>query len=399
MHIRTFSVGSVLTLLLVSAGTLSAQSPLPTNVDIARFQMSDDLYTAGGRLVVSEQIAGDLVAAGGEVHITGNVRRDVIAAGGQVELTGLVGDDVRVAGGTVVISSKVTGDMVVTGGDVTIAQGAAVGGDLAIFGGTVNILGSVNGKLTAKGGEITVNGTIGGDADIMAETFVLNGVINGKSKLVAQNMRFGPNSKLTQDVTYWTKSGAMSLAPARSGTAGTVFDPSLAPKRMDGQNAAKWVAGIAGIWAFFSIIASAVVALFFLLLFPGTFKDAGTILQKKPWQSLLVGFLYYVVMPIAIALLFFTLIGIPMALLLGAFYFFTALSASILSALVLARWMEHRMKAKWHIIVVLGVSIGILILLKFLWLIPILGWLLKMLLTFCTVGALATSLWMRKKHA
>ncbi len=399
MRTKIISFGAIGTTLLLAATIVAAQSPLQQGMDIARFQMSDDVYTAGGKFTVSELVAGDLVAAGGEMHVTGNVRRDVIAAGGQVELTGPVGDDVRVAGGDVVINSKVAGDMVVTGGDVTIGQNATIGGDLAVFGGKITMLGAVKGKLTAKGGEVAVGGTVGGDADVMAGMFTLDGIINGKSTLVADTMKFGPRSKLTQNVRYWTKAGQMNLAPARPGTAGTVYDPALAPQRGDSHMAAKWIAGIAGIWAFYSVLASALLAFIFLMLFPGTFKDAGTLLQKKPWKALLTGFLYYVVTPIAAGLFFLTIIGIPVGLLLMALYFVTVLAGSVLTSLVLTRWMEHRMKAKWHMVVLVGVSVGILIVLKLLWFIPVFGWLIKALLTFFAVGALCMSMWSRKKHA
>src|SRR3989344_2302125 len=70
-----------------------------------------NVYTGGGNVTVTADIAGDLFVGGGNVLIQGKVEQDLVAGGGTVIVNGAVGGDVRAGGGNVTITGKVAGDV------------------------------------------------------------------------------------------------------------------------------------------------------------------------------------------------------------------------------------------------------------------------------------------------
>ncbi len=153
--------------------------------------IQDDLYVAGGEIIIDGTVDGDLIAAGGYIEVNGVVTGDAILAGGGIRVTGVIQDDARLAGGGIVISGDVGDDLLVAGGGGPgmfvfptgprqVAQGvqllgsATVGGDAFIVGGQGALAGSVAGDLTAGMGAIDFSGRVAGNASLNANTLRVN---------------------------------------------------------------------------------------------------------------------------------------------------------------------------------------------------------------------------------
>ena len=88
----------------------------------------------------------------------------------------------------------------------------------------------------------------------------------------------------------------------------------------------------------------------------------------------------------------FTLIGIPVGLLIMALFLFSVIFGRVIAAMAFAAWMERRRVAQWSTGRLMLASIGFFILFKLLNLIPFLGWVIVLLATFAGYGALVISL-------
>lgn len=128
-------------------------------------EITDDLYAAGGTVIIDGTVDGDVTIAGGTLQVNGDIGGSLNVAGGTVEVTGTVEGAVRVGGGVVRISGTVGRDVLVFGGNVTIESTASVGGDVAGGVGTLDVAGTIEGDLIAGAGTLTVSGTINGAID------------------------------------------------------------------------------------------------------------------------------------------------------------------------------------------------------------------------------------------
>lgn len=153
-----------------------------------------------------------------------------------------------------------------------------------------------------------------------------------------------------------------------------------------------------GILTIFSILSSALVILLLTLLTKNFFTDTAKRLQAQPGRSLLYGLLSIVLIPTASVLLFATVIGIPLGLLLLAIYGFSLFFLTAMSAVVLAKLLQMFYRRKWSRGKLFFVSVGVFIVLRLLVLVPILGWLFKTVVLLGCLGALLMTKWekMRK---
>ena len=110
---KIFILMVLLTLLLVPAGSGSAQGPTPGTGGQVIFGQSFTLESA-------ETFEGDLVVFGGNVTIEEDASLD---------------GNLVVVGGTITSNGETSGDMVVVGGQISLEEAALVGGDVVTVGG------------------------------------------------------------------------------------------------------------------------------------------------------------------------------------------------------------------------------------------------------------------------
>ncbi|MFA7682484.1 MAG: hypothetical protein WCX61_05665 [Candidatus Peribacteraceae bacterium] len=351
--------------------------------------VQDDLYVAGGLVHVKEQIQGDLVIAAGEVEITGDVTGDLIAAGGNVIVKSTIGDDLRVAGGNITIDGIVKDDLIITGGNVRIGSDAIIRGDTIIFGGLVIIDGTIEGNLNSNGGNVVFSGTVQGDATIRGEKVQLEGVVKGNSTIVAREVKVGETAALQGDLEYWTPEEENPFAAIVKGTA--TFNPELRIyNRDDVVGTTMFGAMKVAMLAFlgYSLLAASLFILLMVLLTKNYFTNTAKKVRKAPWMCMLYGLLYFVLLPVIAVLFLVSVIGAPIGLLLFVTYGFTIFFAKPLAAMVMAKWIEAKYKKNWGKVGFFFVSIAAYIVLKLLWFIPIVGWLLILAAVLIAFGAL-----------
>lgn len=362
--------------------------------------LNDNAYVFGGQVTVDQTVGKDLVTGGGNVLVAADVREDLLAGGGTVIVQGDVGGDIRVAGGTVMVTGSVGGDIVSMGGTVTLMNSASVRGDIVAAGGDINLgAASVGGDVLVRGSNVRLDSLVKGNLDIQAEDVTILGSVDGTSVVAAKNITLGADARLMRGVRYWSDKGEQQFAGSQEQVRGDiVYDPTLRPlagKAMDNKEkivGAAVLTAVIGVGGFL-LLSAALVILLLVLLTQTFFLDSARFLAKKTWTSFLYGFLFFAATPVVVFLFLISIIGIPVALFIGAMYVFAIVFANPLTAIVLARTVELRRGAKWGKPMIILVSVLFYIALKIVHLIPIVGWMICAVTVCFAYGAVLATKW------
>jgi hypothetical protein len=137
-------------------------------VTVAGDETIDDTLLAIGETVsIDGNINGDLVAFGREVTVRGNVTGNVVTGAQSVTIEGAVGGTVLGSGERVTLENRVGRDFYGFGNRVEIASGANVAGNAIAFGGSnIDLGGRVGIDFKAFGGNtVTVSGAVERNVD------------------------------------------------------------------------------------------------------------------------------------------------------------------------------------------------------------------------------------------
>lgn len=354
----------------------------------------EDLYLAGGNVTINAAIHGDLIIAGGTIIINDTITNDILLAGGNVTFNGFVGDDIRCAGGNIHISKNVTGDVVIAGGEVTIDKGVTIGG-LITAGGNITIDGDINGEVKGGFGNLILNGSVTKDIDCRGGKLTINGTIGGKSILAARDIVIGNNAAFNGEVRYWNKKGTVDFKQSlKSGKA--TYDSSLQIKTP------RWyyLGSMTVLGLLWYLGMALVMILIIQYLFSASMKKAADTFYNSTLKSLGLGFLYFIVVPVAAFVAMITMIGLPVGLLLLFGYIILILLTISITSLVLANWLNNRNNYHWNYWRIVLASLGIFIVLRLTTMIPFVGWLILILMACIAFGAILLNVnWKRKSPA
>jgi len=274
----------------------------------------ENLYVAGGEVVVSADVAGDVVSAGGDVFFSGNILDDIVVAGGDLHLAGNVRGDVRAAAGRVSLSGQVGGDVLVTGGQVRLLPGATVGGNLVVAGGEVTIECSVQGDVQGAGGNILINGEVAGPVRVRARSLVI-----------------GEQARLGGELAYWA-AGEAVIHPSAEVAGPTTFHPTAG---VDQEWLAQALFRISGTFFLLAFLMMLATGLFGVLIFPKPSQD----LIRSTFQNfgigLLRGLALFFVLPAAAFLVTLTIVGLPLALIAGLIHTSFSIIAAVYAGIAL----------------------------------------------------------------
>ncbi|MGQ0385170.1 MAG: hypothetical protein ACT4UP_10880 [Gammaproteobacteria bacterium] len=356
----------IATIALAMAGISTAAAE-----DEARAAIGDTRLSAGDEVVLDEPVEGHAFVAAGRVEIRERVEKSAFVTGGDVSLTGDVGRNVYAAGGDV----RVAGE---------------IGGRLRAAGGTVQLLstGKVHGNATLAGGSIVVDGEVGERLRAFGESILINGRIGGDVEVAGESIRIGPDARIGGRVEY--RSGSdVQVDPAAQVEGGVMeVDRDKRWLRRVGHGAA--IAG--GISISFGMM---LVGALMILLAPRFSREAAGAVASKPLQSLGLGCVMLIGIPFALVVLLVTIVGIPLALLLGLGYAVLLLFGYLVGAIfvgdfVAAKAGKDKIESSWWRVLFLLLALIALAIVKQL---PMLGGLIVFLLFLAGIGAFTMRTW------
>jgi len=332
----------------VRSGTAATVAPGET--------LDEDLFATGQTVTIAGRATGDVYATGQAVVVTGTVEGDLIAAAQQVVVDGTVNGNVRAAGGVITINGHVGRNVSGLAQQLNITSSGRVDGSLLAAGETISTFGPVGRGATVGGGTVQLSGPVGGNVTTWAQTLSL-----------------GPNARIAGNLEYYSEHPTDTTA-----VAGTVQYHLV--QREERQ--APMLNGLFDFGGLVWLIGSALLGALAIIMAPRASARAVELGRQEPLQTFGLGLLALCAVPVAIILIGITLVGIPLALVIGALYWLGLMLAWPALGLIVGTEVSRWVRRDQHMPVLGQLVVG-LIALHLVTHIPVLGGLVAFLgLTF-----------------
>ncbi len=281
--------------------------------------LRDEMWISAQDITISGEALDDLFAAGTTLDLRGNFKGDVWAGGGnQVIAAGRFNDHVRLASRMVQASGIFGNSLTAAGNTVKIESSAAIAKNL--FG---------------VGDNVISEGTIAGDVRIVAKRATLGGKIAGNVSIAAQEIVMLPGTVIGGDLSY-TAPKELVLSPSimLGGKLNRTFETQPARQLLKPNLLSHFV------FAFAALLTGMV----FCSVFPRYTANTFHLLRTSRGTCLLTGFVALFLIPIGAFVLLFTVIGLPLSLLLILFYCILLYLSKIAVGLWLGAFVLRRSK-------------------------------------------------------
>lgn len=364
-------------LLFVVSAALSIGLALPAGA--AEIESSDlliitedtvftgDLYAAANRVLVRGTIEGDLFAlAGQDVSIEGEVTGSVTALAPEVRVSGVIGGSLRVASPSVEISGEVEGDVVAVAFGIELAPGGQVGADLIMWAWDAGSHGSVSADVEGSQRKLELSGDVTGNVRVSA----------GRVSVV-DDLHVGG------DLTYRSSNEAVGVELADVG--GVVVQQTRMPPNIR-------VRALALASKILVAIVLAAMALVVSSVWPERSERALAGLEAAPFRSFLTGAAVVLspalVLGVAVAVLAFAPSSTALPLVAALIPILFALMGIVLVAGLFAgmpavAWIGARLKKQTTVAGAVAIGSAVV---AILWLIPVVGWIVALLVLAAGMG-------------
>ncbi len=337
------------------------------NITLSANETHRNLYTAGGSVLINSIVLGDIYVAGGDVTIEGSVEGDVVVLAGSVYINGTVGGDVRAIAGDVTINNTVAGDVVLFGGAMNLSDRAVISGDVAISAGDIKITGPIAGYLKIGGGMVEVNSAVTGYVEITAH----------EKLTIGSSAVFGENAKYKS----WQEASI-----AEGAQVSTLSYEQIARKQSN-----DWAGAFTTIFTMgfiIKLLAMILAGLLLINLFPRKANEFVHHLDAHKWSNLGIGFVGLIVMPIVAILALVSFIGFYAGIILFLLWILWLAVGSLVGIVYAGTWVYKLLTKKSELVldwqaVIIGVVVVAVV-----GLIPVVGWLIVMMLTFAGFGTI-----------
>jgi hypothetical protein len=383
---------TMLALLFLNATTALFATSFKGEQDITiSTEVNEDLYLAGGNILIDAPIRGDLICAGGDVTIQDTITEDVMLVGGTLKVMGYIGDDLRIAGGTITITNTINGDLIIAGGDVTVGKDAVINGNLQMVGGKLTMNGTVRGIANLRGGEIYWNGIAEKELTAKGGNLTFNGTVQGKSQLAAQNITLGSSAKFYDNVEYWNPEGELDFGNTLLSGATSSYNESLKTSDND-FNWRHLGVGLVAFWIY-RLLAAALIIVLLMWMFHRFFSRISPETTNNFANHLGYGFLYIIGLPVLIIVAFITVIGIPTGMILMTTYGLTIALGHVLASLLIAYGLNTYYEKNWNRRNLFLVALGSYLGLKIVGAIPFLGFVVSIIVVTTAIGTILYIWW------
>jgi cytoskeletal protein CcmA (bactofilin family) len=364
------ATGLVVVFFLASAGPALAAETASSEIVVIRENdtVAGDLYASGVRIIVEGVVDGDLVAfAAEDVVISGEVTGSVLAVAPTVTIDGDVGGSARVSGGSLSVSGSVGVDLVGAALSVELDQGSVIGGDVLVWTLEMTSAGTIGADLEGSQRSLDLAGTVEGDVEVSVNRLVVTGPL-----------------QVTGDLGYRSPSEGDGLEQADVG--GVVARKSPLPPNIR-------VRALGLLARFLVVVALTSTALLVGWGWPKRTRLAAERARAQTWRAfgygavvvlspLLLAAVAAVVAGLAPAAASLPLLAIfgPLVIATAGVVLVLALVAGVPAVLAAGRALPHDLG-------MFGAIVAGSILAGVVWLIPIVGWIVPVLVLPIGVGA------------
>lgn len=341
------------------------------NITVPKDRTIDStLYASGRNIDVAGTVRGDIICAGQNVNISGTVTGDVLCAGQSIHINGTVEGNVRLAGQNVTISGKINKNANVASQSLTTDTDSSIGGDAGVGGQDIILNGSIGRDLALASGNAIVNDTVGRNIHGNLNQLTLQSDANVQGFITITS----PNSIQRDD------GSEVQGKVTRDQPTETTNDTS-------------WI-GLGWLFTLYILLAMLVVTLVLVLLMPKAFQSASNKALNGIGKTILIGIASTVIVPVVIIGLMFTIIGIPLAILLLLVWLVLLFLSGPFAAYLLGRLLLRDNAHNAVLVMLLG-AITLLI----LYLVPFLNVLVLLLALWFGLGMILQIIpWHRPRY-
>jgi len=336
--------------------------------------VNDDLYIAGGDIVIDGTVNGDVFAVARSITINGRVNGGVSFGGQTATINGEITNSLRFGGQSIIVNGIIGRDLVVGSSQLSVSSTGQIDGDLVFGAATVRVDGSIGDSILGGAGEVTLANNVGGDIILSVDrlTITSGADIQGNIKYTSPNKAsIQSGSKIGGDISH------------------------LIPERPEKAEMAKGImAGIVGaaVWKILFYAMIFIIGLIIILIAKKRITLMQSAIQKRPWQTLGWGTLILIATPIAAVIVMITVIGLPLGIISLILWGVALYLSQIPVALLLGRLITRQNRGLDSIGIMIGaLALGLLVLFV-LRLIPIIGWIVGLLVIVFGLGTLVTSI-------
>jgi len=329
--------------------------------------ISGNLYAAGENVTIDGSVSGDLIAVAQTITVNGRIEGDIIAAGQDVIINGEVGGNIRIAGNSLMINGSAARNVNAFGAKVVFGPESRVGWDIYLAGANAEIRGTVDGSVSGQAGQMLITGKINknidlkltNDRNIPELTITSEAIING-------------------DVNYTSKN--LADISDKASVAGKIQQETLETKETN--SFLLWLWG-----KIFAIFSALTVGLALIYLSKDSTSKILERMKEAPTKMLLPGLILMLILPPLVLILIFTLIGIPLALIVGAWWISMIYIAKIFTAIVVGQFIIRKISKKENKTLVPSLILGVIVS-WFLFAIPFVGWIIGLIAVWFGLGGI-----------
>jgi len=292
---------------------------------------------------------------------------------------------------------KMSADETLTGG--LFAAGAnveilgKVGGGLKAFGANVLSAGDVQGTLRSCGANVVLAGRYHSKVKAAAANLTLSGTFDGDVNVRAARIIVAPTAVIKGNLIYASADLIMQKGARITGE--VVQRQVMVEKQWIEKWGRQGIKAMIPVGIFFwliSIVALIIVGLLINYLFPKKTDAVISTISQSLWKNLWSGFIFLVVVPMAIIVSFITVVGIPAGIIAGILYGIAIYISTIYIGVWIGRkilgYLKKSMAAAFFWPLVVGtIVIGLLTL------IPIIGCFFRLFILLLTLGAMWLVMW------
>ncbi len=290
------------------------------------------------------------ILSGDNISVDSPMDDDVFAAGNTITINAPVAG-VVLAGGTIIINAPVSGDMFAAGGGIEV--NADVGGKIVAAGGEIDLKGAAKNAVLA-GGTVTIypDAVISRDAVISGGTVSNAGTIIGNLTVRAEQFQ---NTGTAGHVDFQQTEGLQGFQEAMN------------------------------VVHLLMIIGFLILGIILLKVFPAQFVSVEEEVRKSLLRDTVVGFALIIVSILAIFILAITVIGFPVATVLGMLFIIALMLSSLVVSFALGRTIVDALSIKTNdiLIFILG-----FVIVSLLFRIPYAGWFIRIVALSLGFGAI-----------
>jgi cytoskeletal protein CcmA (bactofilin family) len=322
-----------------------------------------DFFALGEIVEISGKVNGDVYAAGKHVRVTGTITGDLLAVAEILSISGTVSQDARIAGQQITVTGHIGKNVTAGAENLEFTNSATVKG--SILAGAVDVI---------------ISSSVGRDVRVGATSLTITGKVNGNVSAFAENTVLTTGSSVQGDLTYWSEKEASidEMATVEGKIKRILPSP---PHTEEDKEKPRFLSGSYLLIKALSFLTLLVIGILIMHFFPNFNEAVITKMRERPGASLGIGFVTLIITPVVGFILFFTIIGIPFALLLLLSYPLSIYLVRIFAA----HWFGsslfgRKMSEKW------AFALGLLLFFS-VTVIPYIGWLANITAVLFGLGA------------